>query len=164
MASYDTKPPGGTQFFSGRGVQPGFPKCGACELIIASERGSCELNISKFRGLRAKIWLKFPIFSQKRSLWTDYCLKLDPCGLRKRCEKGVFIPYTPPYKAHPLTKGKTNNDLRYCLFLLFRWSSPLYVPITMHFVQPVLSCGLNITSNVQHAVYQSRLKTHASKF
>ena len=33
---------GGTQlffFFSGRGVRPGFPKCGACELLFAFERG-----------------------------------------------------------------------------------------------------------------------------
>ena len=30
---------GGTQLFSGRCVRPGFPKCGACELIPASERG-----------------------------------------------------------------------------------------------------------------------------
>ena len=40
---------GGTQLFSGRGVRPGFPKCGACELIFASDReGACELKISKF--------------------------------------------------------------------------------------------------------------------
>ena len=43
---------GGTQLFfsSGRGVLPGFLKCGACELIIASERGggSCGLTIFKF--------------------------------------------------------------------------------------------------------------------
>ena len=31
---------GGTlNFFSGRGVRPGFPKCGACELTFASEKG-----------------------------------------------------------------------------------------------------------------------------
>ena len=28
-----------TFFFPGRGVRPGFPKRGACELIIVSERG-----------------------------------------------------------------------------------------------------------------------------
>ena len=28
-----------TFFFSGRGVRPGFPKCGACELTFASEKG-----------------------------------------------------------------------------------------------------------------------------
>ena len=54
---------GGTRlFFSGRDVRPGFPKCGACELIFASDRegacelkisklGACELRVSKFRGL-----------------------------------------------------------------------------------------------------------------
>ena len=44
---------GGTQlFFSFRGVRPGSPKCGACELIFASEKGgACELKISKFGGL-----------------------------------------------------------------------------------------------------------------
>ena len=58
-----SKTPGDTQlFFSGRGVRPGFPKCGACELIFASDRegacelkisksGACELKVSKFRGL-----------------------------------------------------------------------------------------------------------------
>ena len=76
----------GNQLFSGRGVQNGFPKCGTCELINASERGSCELKISIFGGLRVKIWakrLKFPIFFSKGGLamWTDYCLKWDPCEL-----------------------------------------------------------------------------------
>ena len=44
---------GGTQLFSGRGVRPGFLKCGAWELIFASERGGgpCELKIPKFLGL-----------------------------------------------------------------------------------------------------------------
>ena len=32
-------PWGALNFFSGKGVQPGFPKCGACELILASEIG-----------------------------------------------------------------------------------------------------------------------------
>ena len=30
---------GGTQLFSGSGVRPGFPKCEACELTFASEKG-----------------------------------------------------------------------------------------------------------------------------
>ena len=36
-----THTPGGgaLNFFSGRGVRPGFPKCGACELTLASEKG-----------------------------------------------------------------------------------------------------------------------------
>ena len=51
-------------FFSGtcRGVQPEFPKCGACDLIISSERGGpCDLKISKFGGLRAEIWAKIEV-------------------------------------------------------------------------------------------------------
>ena len=53
---------GAFNFFSGRSVRPGFPKCGACKLTFASEKGglvsgkfpnlgACELKISKFRGL-----------------------------------------------------------------------------------------------------------------
>ena len=42
---------GALDFFSGRGVRSGFPKCGACELLFASEKGVCELKISKFGGL-----------------------------------------------------------------------------------------------------------------
>ena len=89
----------GTQLFSGSGVRPAFPKCGACELKLASEReslwtenfqiwglvnwkfpnlGACELKISKFGGLWAKIWAKIEAveakiskFSQKGVLWTD---------------------------------------------------------------------------------------------
>ena len=76
-----TSPGGGAlNFFLGRGVRPGFPKCGACELTFASEKGglwaenfqiwglvswkfpnlgACELKISKFGGLWAEnfqIW------------------------------------------------------------------------------------------------------------
>ena len=46
MSRY-TNPVGGggcTQLVSGRGVRAGFPKCGACELMIASERGSSGLE------------------------------------------------------------------------------------------------------------------------
>ena len=54
--------PGALNFFSGRGVRPGFLKCGACELAFASEKGglvsgnfqnleACELKISIFGGL-----------------------------------------------------------------------------------------------------------------
>ena len=76
---------GALNFFSGRGVRPGFPKCGACELTFASEKGglwaenwACELKMSKFWGLWAKIWVKIEAveatiskFSQKGILWTD---------------------------------------------------------------------------------------------
>ena len=48
-----TRGGGALNSFSGRGVRPGFPKCGACELTFASERGggACERKISKFGGL-----------------------------------------------------------------------------------------------------------------
>ena len=57
-------PGGGTQLFSGRGVRPRFPKCGACELTFTSEKvglvsekfpnlGACKLKISKFPNLGA---------------------------------------------------------------------------------------------------------------
>ena len=59
--TYLCQPWGGTQLFSGRGVRPGFLKCGVCGLTFASERGAserkfpnlraCELKISKFGGL-----------------------------------------------------------------------------------------------------------------
>ena len=50
--SYDIEfPRGALNFFSGRGVRPRFPKCGACELMFASEKGAYELKISKFGGL-----------------------------------------------------------------------------------------------------------------
>ena len=43
---------GHSTFFSGRGVRPGFLKCGACELTYASAKGgACERKISKFGGL-----------------------------------------------------------------------------------------------------------------
>ena len=35
-------PGGALNFFSGRGVQPRFPKCGACELTFALKRGGGE--------------------------------------------------------------------------------------------------------------------------
>ena len=38
-------------FFSGRGVRPGFLKCGACELIFTSERRGLVNWISKYGGL-----------------------------------------------------------------------------------------------------------------
>ena len=105
---------GGHSTFFGRGVRPGFPKWGACEWIIASERGglwtenfqilgvcerkifkfgACELKNSKFGGLRVKIWAKievnFKFFSQKGGLWTDYWLKWDPCE-RRETEMGAL--------------------------------------------------------------------------
>ena len=114
-------------FFSGRGVRPGFPKCGACELTFASEKGglwaenfqlwglvswkfpnlgACELKISKFGGLRAKIWIKIEAveakitkFSQKGVLWTDSFAWNGTLASGRRCVKrgssGPHIPIPP---------------------------------------------------------------------
>ena len=67
--------------------------------------GACELKISKFGGLWAKIWVKIEAveakiskFYQKGVLWTDSCLKWNPCERQERREKGVFRaahPHTP---------------------------------------------------------------------
>ena len=46
---------GALNFFSGRGVRPGFPKCGACKLILASEKGACELKFPNLRACELKI-------------------------------------------------------------------------------------------------------------
>ena len=90
---------GPLNFFSGRGARLRFPKCGACELILASERGGLwtenfqiwglvsrnfqiwglvSWKFSKFGGLWAKIWAKIEAveakiskFSQQGVLWTD---------------------------------------------------------------------------------------------
>ena len=68
---------------------------------------TCELKISKFGGLRAKIWVKIEDvdakiskFSQKGVLWTDSFAwnAGDPRKLQERREKGVFRaahPHTP---------------------------------------------------------------------
>ena len=50
---------GGFNFFSGRDVRPGFPKCGACELTFASEKGGLGAENFQFGGLWAEnfqIW------------------------------------------------------------------------------------------------------------
>ena len=52
---------GGSQlFFSGRGVRPGFPKCGAWELQKFSNLGAWELKFGqKLEAVEAKIWKFF---------------------------------------------------------------------------------------------------------
>ena len=120
-------PGGALNFFSGRGVRPGFPKFGACELTFASEKGglwakkfqiwglvswkfpnlgACELKISKFGGLWAKIWVKIEAveakiskFSQKGVLWTDsFAWNGILASGRRGVKRGVFRaahPHTP---------------------------------------------------------------------
>ena len=118
---------GHSTFFSGRGVRPGFPKCGDCELILGLwKRGlvnckfpnlwASELKISKFGGfivswkfpnlgaLWAKILAKIEAveakiskFSQKGVLLTDSFTWNEACELQERRENGVFRA------AHPHT-------------------------------------------------------------
>ena len=83
---------GARNFFSGRGVWPGFPKCGACELIFASEKGGLWTEISKFGGLRTE---NFP------GLWTKIWLRLSrlkfPNFLKRRgsCELTLLLEVRP---------------------------------------------------------------------
>ena len=115
---------GALNFFSGRGVRPGFPKCGACELAFASEKGglwaenfqiwglvswkfpnlgACELKISKFGGLWAKIWVKIEAveakiskFSQKGVLWTDsFAWNGTLASGRRGVKRGSSGPHIP---------------------------------------------------------------------
>ena len=63
---------GGPHLFSGRSVRPAFLKCGDCELIIASERGSCEqknpnLGSCELKISRAKILDKIGVVEAKIS-------------------------------------------------------------------------------------------------
>ena len=128
-----TAPGGALNFFSGRGVRPGFPKCGTCELTFASEKGvlwaenfqilglvswkfpnlgACELKISKFGGMWAKIWVKIEAveakiskFSQKGVLWTDSfawngTLASGRRGV-KRGSSGPHIPIPPSRSVPP---------------------------------------------------------------
>ena len=108
---------GALNFFSGRGVRPGFPKCGACQLTFASEKGGlwaenfqiwglvsskfpnlgpCELKFGwKLRLLR----LKFPNFLKRGVLWTDSfawnrTLASGRSGM-KRGSSGPHIPIPP---------------------------------------------------------------------
>ena len=115
---------GALNLFSGRGVRPGFPKCGACELTFASEKGglwaenfqiwglvswkfpnfgACELKISNFGGLWAKIWVKIEAveakiskFSQKGVLWTDsFAWNGTLVSGRRGVKRGSSGPHIP---------------------------------------------------------------------
>ena len=121
--------------FSGRGVLPGFPKCGACELILASEKGglwnenshiwgACEWKISKFGGLWAEnfqiwgLWAKFWVkieaveakiskFSQKGSCELIFLLEIGPLRTAGEAWKGGLQGRTSPY---PLSRSVPPRD------------------------------------------------------
>ena len=109
-------PLGALNFFSGRGLRPGFPKCGACELAFASEKrgllaenfqiwglvswkfpnlGACELKFSKFGGLWAENFqilgaceLKFGLKLRLLRLKFPNFLKSGSCELTLLLEMG----------------------------------------------------------------------------
>ena len=111
---------GALNFFSGRGVRPGFPKCGACELTFASEKGglwaenfqiwglvswkfpnlgACELKFGwKFRMLR----LKFPNFLKRGSCELTLWLEMGPLRAAGEAWKGGLQGRTSPY---PLSRS-----------------------------------------------------------
>ena len=124
-------PGGGTlKFFSGRGVRPGFPKYGVCELTFASEKGACERKIFKFGGLWAEnfqIWglvswkfpnlgacelrfwwklrllrLKFPNFLKRGSCELTPLLEMGPLRAAGEAWKGGLQGRTSPY---PLSRS-----------------------------------------------------------
>ena len=107
---------GGTQlFFSGRGVRPGFPKCGTCELTFASEKGglwaenfqiwglvsgkfpnlgACELKF----GWKLRLYrLKFPNFLKRGSCELTLLLKMGPLRAAGEAWKGGLQGRTSPY-------------------------------------------------------------------
>ena len=109
---------GALNFFSGRGVQPGFPKCEACELIFTSEKGGLwtenfqiwGLVSSKFPNLGAcelKFgWklrlerLKFPNFLKRGSCELTLLLEMGLLQTQyrrgvKRGSSGPHIPIPP---------------------------------------------------------------------
>ena len=121
---------GALNFFSGRGVRPGFPKCGACELTFASEKaglwaenfqiwrlvswkfpnlGACELKISKFGACELKFgWklrllrLKFPNFLKRGSCELTLLLEMGPLRAAGEAWKGGLQGRTSPY---PLSRS-----------------------------------------------------------
>ena len=76
---------------------------GGCLWTECPNLGACELKMSKFGGLRAKICAKIEavevkIFSKGGLVNWLFCLKWDPCELQERRERGVFKaahPHTP---------------------------------------------------------------------
>ena len=151
---------GALNFFSGRGVQPGFLKCGACELLFASEKGACELKISKFGGLwtenfqilglvswkfqnlgawELKFWwklrlkrLKFPNFLKRGSCELTLLLEMGPLQTAGEVWKGGLQGHTSPY---PLSRSVPPGCFLKILVVILRTTElilGLFVLMTMH--------------------------------
>ena len=111
---------GALNSFSGRGVRPRFPKCGACELTFASEKGglwaekfwiwgllnwkfpnlgACEL---KFRWKLRLLRLKFLNFLKRGSCELTLLLEMGPLWAAGEAWKGGLQGRTSPY---PLSRS-----------------------------------------------------------
>ena len=159
-------PGGGHSTFFQVGVcGPDFQSVGLVNWHLPLKRGACELKISKFRGLWAKIWVKIEAveakiskFSQKGVLWNVnwlFCLKWDPCERQERREKGVFRaahPHTPflgqcPPGVQPCdTKYISSNYMHYYHNIIY---TRVVLTTFWHLLQPSLS--LRISSSFVRA-------------
>ena len=163
-----TESGGALNFFSGRGMRPGFLKCGDCELILGLwKRGlvnykfpnlwASELKISKFGGfivswkfpnlgaLWAKILAKIEAveakmskFSQKGVLLTDSFAWNEACELQERCENGVFRT------AHPHTPflGQCPQGLNWFRTTLHTGAYLGPMILRQHYLARLYHCGL----------------------
>ena len=117
---------GALNFFSGRGVRHGYPKCGACELTFASEKGglwaesfqiwglvswkfpnlgACEL---KFRWKLRLLRLKFQNFLKRGSCELTLLLEMGPLRAAGEAWKGGLQGRTSPY---PLSRSLPPWDI-----------------------------------------------------
>ena len=121
---------GALNFFSGRGVRPGFSKCGACELTFASEKGglwaenfqiwglvswkfpnlgACELKLGwKLRLLR----LKFPNFLKRGSCELTLLLEMGPLRAAEEVWKGGLQGRTSPYSLSRSVPLRVSSSVR----------------------------------------------------
>ena len=124
------KPGGALNFFSGRGVRPGFPKCGACERTFASEKGGLwaeNFQIWRLVSWKFQIWrlvswkfpnlgacelkfgwklrlfrLKFQNFLKRGSCELTLLLEMGPLRAAGEAWKGGLQGRTSPY---PLSRS-----------------------------------------------------------
>ena len=95
---------GGSQLFFQVGVcGPDFQSVGLAKWYLPLKRGACELKMSQFGGLWAKIWVKIEAveakiskFSQKGVLWTDsFAWNGTLANYRRGVKRGSSGPHIP---------------------------------------------------------------------
>ena len=151
-------------------MRPGFPKCGACELIFASEKGwlvnwkfpnlglvnwkfpksgACELKISKFGGLWAEIWVKIEAveakiskLSQKGLLWTD---PFAWNGTLANCRRGVKRGSSGPHIPYPLSRSVPPHKCGQSGPILGSWSTQR---LSTFLSTPIISRHVDIIINI----------------